>query len=228
MKVVISSKDNEIAKKVKDAISESLGSEVKEFQIEKSFEKIVSNLSKLKPSLVVLTYDMLFTNDGFSLPKINVPLIVLGDSFRKAEDVLKAGALAFFTLPVDKEVISLAMHRWFKKQPEQSNLYFRARGEEITVPIAKIQYIEAEDKICHIYLKEANKKISVQYSLKKIFQELPSDFLKVHKTFVVRESAISKLFYNESNRYIVKLKNGKEIPVGRKYYQLLKIILNKV
>lgn len=227
MKVLISTKDNEIARKVKEAVVETLGPEEKEVQIEKSFEKALSILSKLKPDFFVFTYDMLFTNEGFKLPKLNLPFIVLGDSFRKAEDVIKAGALAFFTLPIDKEVISLAIHKWFKKPSQITNLKFTIKGEEVSVPISKLLYVEAENKICHLHLKDSNKKISVPYSMKKVFEELPSDFLKVHKTFIVRQASIAKLFYAPGSRYMLQLKNGKEIPVGRKYYQLLKISLNK-
>ncbi|MCX8000729.1 MAG: LytTR family transcriptional regulator DNA-binding domain-containing protein, partial [Leptospiraceae bacterium] len=222
MKVLISTKDNEIARKTKEAIIETLGPELKEVQIEKSFEKALNIIPKSKPNFFLFTYDMLFTNEGFKLPKLNVPFIVLGDSFRKAEDVIKAGALAFFTLPVDKEIIRLALHKWFKRSSQTTNLKFTVKGEEVTVPIAKLQYLEAENKICHLYLKDSSKKISVPYSMKKIFEELPSDFLKVHKTYVVRQAAIAKLFCARGSRYMLQLKNGKEIPVGRKYYQLLK------
>ncbi len=226
MKVLVASRDTEIAKQIKEFVSEILNSQLKEIQVEKVLEKVLANLSKFKPDLLLFTYDVLFTNDGFRLPKLNVPFIVFGESFRKADDILKAGAFAFFTFPVDKEILGLSINRLLKKNMHVSNFVFQVKGEEVSIPVSKIQYVEAEDKGCYVYLKEANKKVYVPHSMKKILEELPFDFLKVHKTFLVRESAIAKLTSASGSRYILKLKNGKEIPVGRKYYQFLRIVLH--
>ncbi len=227
MKILISAKDSEQTKQLKEILTEVLGKELESISTEKSYSKALASLPKFKPSIFLFSYeDAKEDIEGkLGYPNSSITFIGFGSSIKSANLIKKAGGFDFYTLPLDKEIIRLSLERWKKLNLSPKNLtVLGIDGNELKLPINKITYIEADNKQCHIYLKDTQK-VTVVSTLKNLLNELPSDFLRVHKTFLVRLSLIDELFYEFGGRYMVRLKGGIEIPVGRKFYKSVKIQL---
>jgi len=55
---------------------------------------------------------------------------------------------------------------------------------------------------------------------------LPPAFTRIHKSFVVRMTAVKTLHASEGSHYELELKNGVRLPVGRqRYKELLGLLL---
>ncbi len=99
-----------------------------------------------------------------------------------------------------------------------NTLFVKVKNRLEKVALEDIVWIEAQDIYCniktlqHIYL--------VSQSLKNLEQRLPSkDFMRVHRSYIVRLSAIEAI---EDNHILIK---GKSIPIGNTHKDaLLKLL----
>ena len=56
-------------------------------------------------------------------------------------------------------------------------------------------------------------------SLERLQALLPPVFERIHKSYLVRMSAVKALHAEEGSRYEVELKNGTRLPIGRTRYK---------
>lgn len=85
--------------------------------------------------------------------------------------------------------------------------------QNVKIPVASIQYIEAMDNYVKIYVTDTRPIVS-QMNLKKIIQLLPeSEFIRVHKSFIVPIHKISRF----SKKQLELFYKSIEIPIGRAY-----------
>ncbi len=59
-------------------------------------------------------------------------------------------------------------------------------------------------------------------ALEKLEAVLPSDFERIHKSYLVRMSAVKALHASEGSHYEAELKNGVRLPIGRTRYKELR------
>jgi len=59
-------------------------------------------------------------------------------------------------------------------------------------------------------------------SLDKLHALLPPVFERIHKSYIVKMSAVTGLLIHEGSRYAVTLRNGLTLPVGRTRYKQIK------
>ena len=59
-------------------------------------------------------------------------------------------------------------------------------------------------------------------TLEKVNALLPDGFERIHKSYVVRWSAVKALHVQEGSHYEVELKNGTRLPVDRTRYKELR------
>lgn len=226
MKILISAADAAPVKQLKEILKETHGKETIEVVVEKSYSKAFALLPKLKPSLFLFSFEQAKKeNENFNFPSSSVDFFAFGRAVKHAKAVLNAGGQGFMIEPFDAEIIAMQISRWKKKdQGDKSIKVTLENGKEQELLISKIQYIEADNKNCHIFLKDS-KKVTVVRTLKYLLEKLPVEFIRVHKTFIVRKSIIEKFFYQFGGRYMISLKGGQEIPVGRKFYKTVKMAL---
>ncbi|MDQ3112297.1 MAG: LytTR family transcriptional regulator [Bacteroidota bacterium] len=89
------------------------------------------------------------------------------------------------------------------------------------IPSNEIYYIEAYDDYVKIFTKD-------EYYLKKktmsYYERVlrPTEFLRVHRSFLIRLEHLKRVEPFEKNSYIALLKNNARIPVSRRGYARLK------
>lgn len=96
-------------------------------------------------------------------------------------------------------------------QSESQCIVVKQGYSNITIPTDDILYIEAIEAYSKIY-RVSGAPVMSRILLKNILTMLPSDFLRLHRSFVVPKSKIKSY-----NRQEVVLVGGKSVPVGRQY-----------
>jgi two-component system LytT family response regulator len=82
------------------------------------------------------------------------------------------------------------------------------------IPVNEIRYIQAEDDYVMIFTKDS--KFLKQKTMKYFESHLaPEDFIRIHRSYIVRLSEITQLQLYEKDSYIVILKDGTKLPVSK-------------
>lgn len=90
----------------------------------------------------------------------------------------------------------------------------KSRSKIHVIPVEKISYIEAQDDYVMIYTPES--KHLKQKTMKYFDAHLPDeDFIRIHRSYIVKLAEITQLQLYEKDSYIVILKNGTKLPVSK-------------
>ena len=97
------------------------------------------------------------------------------------------------------------------KPPGIKDLVFIRTNSSINkVRLIDINWIHADGN--YSYIHTSNRRFVVKISLKKLFSKLASSqFIRVHKSYVIQVNAIDKIDTNLNQVYVA----GRQIPVGR-------------
>lgn len=90
----------------------------------------------------------------------------------------------------------------------------------IIIGIDDIDYFHAQDD--YVAIRAQDKKYLKQVTMKYLEQNLPDEFLRVHRSFILNEKALDKIEPYSKDSYVAILKSGEKISVSRSGYQLLK------
>jgi two-component system LytT family response regulator len=93
------------------------------------------------------------------------------------------------------------------------------------IPVNDIRYIQAEDDYVMLYTKD-NKYLK-QKTMKYFESQLsPDEFVRIHRSYIVRVSEITQMQLYEKDSYIVILKDGTKLPVSKSGLPVLKKMLD--
>lgn len=99
----------------------------------------------------------------------------------------------------------------------EKDLFFSVNKKKARVPVKSILYIESQRENIRIVMED--REIITRYSISDLENELPNDFVRIHRSFIVAKSKID--FFDMQD---VEIK-GKQIPIGRNYKDFVKSIL---
>jgi two-component system LytT family response regulator len=116
-----------------------------------------------------------------------------------------------------------------EKLPESSmplNRIVVRKGNAINlVPVDQIKYIEAQDDYVMVW-HTAGKALK-QQTMKFYEDNLPpNDFMRIHRSYIVRVQEINRIEPYGKDSHIAILKSGDRLPVSRAGYKNLKEGLN--
>ena len=82
------------------------------------------------------------------------------------------------------------------------------------VYVEELMYIQSDDHYLRVHLYE-KKENFVRGKISKIIEELPPNFVRCHRSYIVNQNYIEKLLSTS-----LKLTDGSEVPVSKKYREL--------
>ncbi|MBG0858180.1 MAG: LytTR family transcriptional regulator DNA-binding domain-containing protein [Bacteroidales bacterium] len=111
------------------------------------------------------------------------------------------------------------------KKPESAapvNRIVVRKGNAINlIPVDQIRYVEAQDD--YVMIHHLNGKAMKQQTMKFYEDNLPgTDFVRIHRSFIVRVHEINRIEPYGKDNHIAILKSGDRLPVSRAGYQQLK------
>ena len=100
--------------------------------------------------------------------------------------------------------------------PPKTMLSLKTAKDSINVAATDIVYIESYGNYLKVYLTGRQMPVVIYGALSAIANELDSNFVRVHKTYIINTYHSKNILGQE-----VRLSNGSVVPVGRKYRILL-------
>ncbi|MFC4687395.1 LytR/AlgR family response regulator transcription factor [Epilithonimonas pallida] len=104
-----------------------------------------------------------------------------------------------------------------QKTNEPEFLFFTVNKKRTKIQVSEILYIESQKENIKIVLRE--KTIITRHSISELEKTLPSDFIRIHRSFIISKNKIDT-FDSQS----VEIQN-KSIPIGRNYKNYIKDLL---
>jgi two-component system LytT family response regulator len=192
-------------------------------------------INDLKPDLVFLDIQMPKLT-GFELLELleHQPAIIFTTAYDQyAIKAFEHNAVDYLLKPFPKERFREAIRKTIERirrgghedvsklvvhmdaAPEAIYRIVVKSGSRISViPIADVRYVEAQDDYVMIYTP--GKKYLKQKTMKYFETHLPvNDFIRIHRSYIVRISEIAQMELYEKDTYIVILKDGTKLPVSK-------------
>lgn len=100
------------------------------------------------------------------------------------------------------------------QKTETEELFFTVNKKKARVPLKSILYIESQKEYIKIVMEDRS--IITRFSISDLEKDLPEDFIRIHRSFIVSKSKID--FFDSQDVEI----RGKQIPIGRNYRDYVK------
>jgi two-component system LytT family response regulator len=207
-------------------------------------------INELKPDLIFLDIQMPKLN-GFEMLELiddtNRPEIIFTTAYNQfAIQAFELNAIDYLLKPFSKErffdAVNKAIQRISGAAPKPahqslSNLISQPITEKLervvvkstnkiaVIPVDKIKYLEAQDDYVMIYSTEGK---HLKQATMKYFEENldESDFLRVHRSYIIRIDQVNQLEPYGKDSYVAKLKDGAAIKISKSGFKTLKEKLN--
>jgi two-component system LytT family response regulator len=196
-----------------------------------------------KPELIFLDIQMPGL-DGFTVLhsiKINKPAVIFVTAFdHHAVRAFESEALDFLLKPFKRSRFEasvtrakryLAMSRDFQPHSRHiqetvgGRIAFRSSGKIMVFDSGEIDWIEACANYVRVQVGGAH--YDVRESITTFENKLPSArFLRIHRSFIVNLDRVNMLEPCNGSEYIVTLRSGKHLPLGRTYRQSIRELLH--
>jgi two-component system, LytTR family, response regulator len=190
----------------------------------------VQQIRDLSPDLVFVDVQMPGL-DGFGMiDKIagtHTPLFVFVTGYGEyAVKAFEIEAVDYLCKPFDKERLSLAVERAMRRLSAAvpsagesqwlTRLSIKDDERILFVPVEEIIWIEAANKYVAIHTPRATH-ISRQ-TIQGLEEKLnPAEFVRTHRSTIVRKSAVRGMHPLFHGDYILRLVNGEEAPLSRSF-----------
>lgn len=201
-------------------------------------------ISRHKPDLLFLDIQMPKIN-GFEMLELidQPPAVIFTTAFDEyAIKAFESHAIDYLLKPFSKDRFDKAIQKWLQirttaalpdltvvrdqlRQPEEKNRIVVKEGSNIKIiPIQDIQYIEAYDDYVKIFTSKEMflKKKTMSFYERNLDS---SQFVRVHRSYIIALSQLTKVEPMEKETYLALLKTGAKIPLSKTGYAKLKEVL---
>ncbi|MCD8021490.1 MAG: LytTR family DNA-binding domain-containing protein [Lachnospiraceae bacterium] len=137
-------------------------------------------------------------------------LFVTSYNDRFSQQILLGDAqpAGYLTKPIAPDLLTRYIDKICRKQGGKIFLTISIRGQEHSIPVERIRYMESRDHTVTIYMD--GEKLLVYERLDSLLEKLPEVFVRCHKSYVVNMTRICRL---DPDR--VQLEDGVLVPVSR-------------
>jgi two-component system response regulator LytT len=178
----------------------------------------------------VLLLDLnLSGRDGMALLESKVAqsfhTIIVSANTDQALRAYEHGAIDFVAKPFSEQRLREALLRAADPEGRSPHaaryLAVRKPGRIELVPVNDVLYVQGADDFSELVLADGRRELHDK-TLEKLQKVLPSVFERIHRSYLVRLSAVKALLVHEGSRYEAELRNGVRLPVGRTRYKQIR------
>lgn len=192
-------------------------------------EEAIVHIPTLAPDIVFLDVELEGIN-GLKIAKAikRVPYIVIvSHSEEYAVNAFEVDAVDFLKKPVEMSRLVLTINRIFQRERQEQQqvpkvahhskdeIYVRSNGKYVRLELKDILYLESFDDYVKYHLANC-KRLLCNGTLKAVQDNLPSYFIRVHRSFIINSQAITD--FDDNSLRIGEV----EIPIGRVYRKSLR------
>ena len=228
MRVLIVEDEPLLAQRLERFCREILGEKLESVRVASLFTEASARLDESPIDLLLLDLN-LHGRDGMELLKTSVAgsfhTIVVSANTEQALRAFEFGVIDFVPKPFSRERLAQALARVTERDGRTAGaakfLAVKKYGRVELVEIDRVRYVEGAGAYAELVLEDGRRELHDK-TLEKLHALLPPVFERIHKSYVVRWSAVKALHAQEGSRYEVELKNGLRLPVGRTRYKELR------
>ncbi|MFK7951910.1 MAG: LytR/AlgR family response regulator transcription factor, partial [Ekhidna sp.] len=151
--------------------------------------------------------------------------IIISANKDQAITAFEHGVLDFVPKPFNRDRLEQAFSRAIAKaKPENDKtkvLAIKKRGRIQLVSLEKVLYVKGAGAYTELFLTDGAKELHDK-SLEKLEQLLTHSFERIHKSYLVKMSEVKGIIVKSGSKYLVELKNGESLPIGRTKYKDIK------
>lgn len=225
MRVLIVEDEPLLAQRLERFCRAHLGPRLESIRIATLFSEASARLDESPIDLLLLDLN-LHGRDGMQLLASSVAgsfhTIIVSANTEQALRAFEYGVLDFVAKPFSQERIAQALQRVTERDGRAACaarfLAVRKHGKVELVPIDRVLYVEGAGAYAELVLEDGRRELHDK-TLEKLHALLPPVFERIHKSYVVRMSAVKSLHAHEGSHYEVELTNGLRLPVGRTRYK---------
>jgi two-component system LytT family response regulator len=206
----------------------------------------VKAITQHKPDLIFLDIQMPKIN-GFEMLELieQPPSVIFTTAFDEyAIKAFESHAVDYLLKPFSKDRFDKALQKWLQqnnqvplketparllneeiRQPEERHRIVVKEGSNIKIiPVQEILYIEAYDDYVKIFTQ---KEMFLKKKTMSFFEQSlnASHFVRVHRSYIMALSQLTKIEPLEKDTHVALLKNGARIPLSKSGYSKLKGVL---
>jgi two-component system, LytTR family, response regulator len=206
----------------------------------------IKAIKQHQPDLIFLDIQMPKIN-GFEMLELveQQPGVIFTTAFDNyALKAFEANAVDYLLKPFSQERFDAALKKWQEKrtistsekptidlsevpakQPEERVRIVVKAGNDIRIiPVQDVLYLEAYDDYVKIHTKDGLflKKKTMGYYEQTLD---PAQFVRVHRSFMVPISQLTRIEPLEKDSHVALLKNGVRIPLSKSGYTKLRTVL---
>lgn len=225
MKLIVVEDEPLVAQRLVRFCREILGDGLEKLHSAATFEEAGAWLAGNPVDVALLDLN-LDEQDGMELLKRSVAAsfhtIIVSANTDRALEAFHYGVIDFVPKPFTRERLAQALDR--VRQPggraafAAQNLAVKKAGRVELVPIDDILYAQGAGNYSELVLANGRRELHDK-TLEKLEAVLPADFERIHKSYLVRMSAVKALHATEGSHYEAELKNGACLPIGRTRYK---------
>jgi two-component system, LytTR family, response regulator LytT len=231
MRILIVEDERPTAEDIQYLVKKILGEEITTIHIETTLGNALTHLNE-KPIDVLLLDLNLNARDGFEILRQVVSksfhTIIISANINRAIEAFEYGVLDFIPKPYSLERLQEA----FKRLKSGHALNGHAikylsvkKGSGIQViPLEDILFFKSANIYVELHLK--NKQIAFyDKSMKALTPLLPSNYFRIHKSFIIDVNNIGSIHTLGGGQYRIKLKTGEQFPLSRNKIKSLKTFI---
>ncbi|HEY0057165.1 MAG TPA: response regulator [Pedobacter sp.] len=206
----------------------------------------VKAIAQHQPDLIFLDIQMPKIT-GFEMLELieHKPGVIFTSAFDEyAIKAFEAHAIDYLLKPFSKDRFKMAVEKWLEKQdlsdakqqvqalletapvsPSHSERIVVKSGSSIKIiPVTDVIYLEAYDDYVKIHTSDG---VFLKNKTMQFFESSLDEkqFVRVHRSFIVKVPEITKLVPYEKDSYRVVIKSGESLPVSKTGYVKLKALL---
>lgn len=196
-----------------------------------------------KPDFIFLDIQMPKIS-GFEMLELveNRPAVIFTTAFDEyAIKAFEVNAVDYLLKPIEKVRFNQAMQKLPAKLAKEENskdlletaslspaqnsrIVVKTAGVIKIIPVAELNYIEADDDYVKINTTEGNFQKNKTMSF---FEQTldPAQFIRIHRSYIINLAQVTKIELKEKDSYVVLLKSNIWLPVSKSGYVKLKLAL---
>ena len=145
------------------------------------------------------------------------PMMYLTPDVKAASLLLKP-----LTYHMAEKGIRELLESWSSQEVDCREYFsFEDEKEKRRIPYSQILYFEAKNR--RVYIRVQSKEYGIYGALDTLEEELPKQFRRCHRSYIINTSYISKVWYSKNS---ILLKNDEEMPLSRSYKTIIKEAVN--
>lgn len=187
---------------------------------------------KLSPDVVFLDIQMPDL-DGFEiveqLEMTKQPLFIFITGYSEyAVKAFEIEAVDYLCKPIEKERLSISLERTIRRMNLResgsggdgdrwlSQLSIKEKEGILFVPVEQVLWIEAANK--HVVIHTNSRTYIARQTIQSLEEVLdPRQFVRIHRSILVRKAAVRRLHPLFHGDYVVRLVNGAEVTLSRTF-----------